>query len=356
MIDMNGGPIDCDIHPNIPETDVLLPFLSDYWREQVTTRAIDGLDLNTYPPKTPLYARKDWRPQKGKAASTLDLLRDQALERFKPRYAICNVVYGAQAVFNADLSAALCGAVNDWLIKEWLDKEPRLRASIIVPFNDPELAVEEIEKRAADKRFVQVMLLTGSELPLGRRHFWPIYRAAEKHGLPVGIHAGATARHASTYTGWPSHYIEDYSAQAQSFQGQLLSLIYEGVFVKFPALKIVLIESGVTWLSSFCSRADHTWRALRAEVPWVDRPPSHFVRDHIRLTTQPFDAPDDAEAVRKVIDMLDSDSMLLFASDYPHWQFDGDEVLPPGLSAELTRKIMIENPLATYPRLGEHKP
>jgi predicted TIM-barrel fold metal-dependent hydrolase len=348
---MISGAVDCDIHANVPETHVLMPFLPDYWREQVTTRAIDGLDLNTYPPKTPLYARDDWRPQKGKAATTLQLMRSQALDRFNPAFAICNVVYGAQAVFNADLSAALCSAVNDWIIKEWLDKEPRLRASIVVPFNEPELAVEEIEKRANDRRFVQVLLLTGSEMPLGRRHFWPIYRAAERHGLPVGIHAGATARHASTYTGWPSHYIEDYSAQAQSFQGQLLSLIYEGVFVKFPKLKVVLIESGVTWLPSFLSRADHTWRALRAEVPWLNRAPSQFARDHIRLTTQPIDAPDDAGAVARIIDMIDSDEMLLFASDYPHWQFDGDEILPAGLSSELIRKITIDNPFATYPRL-----
>ena len=346
--------IDCDIHPNVPETNVLMPFLSDYWREQVITRAIDGLDLNTYPPKTPLYARADWKPERGKASTTLAQMQKQALARFKPQFAICNVVYGAQAVFNPDLSAALCSAVNDWRVRDWLDRDARLRASIVVPYNEPELAVDEIEKRASDKRFVQVLLLSGSEMPLGRRHFWPIYRAAERHGLPVGIHAGATARHATTYTGWPSHYVEEYAAQAQAFQGQLLSLIYEGVFVKFPALKVVLIESGVTWLPSFLSRADHTWRALRAEVPWVNRSPSHFVRDHIRLTTQPFDAPDDPTIVNRIVDLMQSDEMLLFASDFPHWQFDGDDALPVGLSADMIRKITLDNPLAVYPRLREN--
>ena len=115
----------------------------------------------------------------------------------------------------------------------------------------------------------------------------------------------------------------------------------------------VLIESGVTWLPSFLSRADHTWRAMRAEVPWVDRAPSQIVCDHIRLTAQPFDAPDDAATVRKIVDLLGSDEMLLFATDYPHWQFDGDDVLPSGLSPELIRKISVDNPLATYPRLRE---
>jgi predicted TIM-barrel fold metal-dependent hydrolase len=45
--------------------------------------------------------------------------------------------------------------------------------------------------------------------------------------------------------------------------------------------------------------------------------------------------------------------MLLYASDYPHWQPDGDAVMPPGFSSALQRKIAIDNPLATYPRLNE---
>jgi predicted TIM-barrel fold metal-dependent hydrolase len=50
---------------------------------------------------------------------------------------------------------------------------------------------------------------------------------------------------------------------------------------------------------------------------------------------------------------MQSDELLLFSTDYPHWQFDGDDVLPPGLSPDLVRKIMIDNPLATYGRLKE---
>ena len=74
------------------------------------------------------------------------------------KFAICNCVYGAQVLHNEDMAAALCRAVNDWIAREWLDREPRLRASIVVPVQNPQLAVEEIERRAEDKRFVQVLL------------------------------------------------------------------------------------------------------------------------------------------------------------------------------------------------------
>ena len=100
------------------------------------------------------------------------------------------------------------------------------------------------------------------------------------------------------------------------------------MFAKYPGLKVVLLESGVTWLPGFLWRFSKFWRGVRSEVPWVDRSPAEIVRDHVRLTIQPFDAPDDPDQVERVIEHLRSDDILLYASDYPHWQFDGDEAVP----------------------------
>jgi predicted TIM-barrel fold metal-dependent hydrolase len=190
-------------------------------------------------------------------------------------------------------------------------------------------------------------------MPLGRRYHWPIYRAAERHGLPIGIHAGSMFRHPPTQSGFPSFLAEDYAAQAQIFASQLSSLIAEGVFATFPGLKVVLIESGVTWLPGFMWRFGKDWRGVRSEVPWIDRPPAEIVRDHVRLTIQPFDAPPDPAIVQRIMEHFGSDDLLLFASDYPHWQFDGDDALPPGLPEGLVRKIMVDNAFDTYPRLKE---
>ena len=54
-----------------------------------------------------------------------------------------------------------------------------------------------------------------------------------------------------------------------------------------------------------------------------------------------------------IVEHLRSDDMLLFSSDFPHWQFDGDERLPKGIPQGLQRKILVENPLATYDRLNQ---
>jgi len=256
-------------------------------------------------------------------------------------------------VMSEDLSAALCRGINNWLAAEWLDRDPRLRASIVVPVHSPDLAAEEIERMAPDRRFVQVLLLAMTELPLGRRVTWPIYRAAEKHGLPVGIHAGSSFRHPPSAAGWGSFYLEDYVSYAQGFAGALNSLLAEGVFQKFPGLRVVLIESGVTWLPASLWRINKTWRGVRSEVPWLNRLPADIVRERVRLTAQPLDAPPDPKALEVVLEQLGSEDMLLFATDYPHWHYDGDDPLPPGLPEGLMRKILVENALATYPRLTD---
>jgi predicted TIM-barrel fold metal-dependent hydrolase len=348
-----AGPIDCDLHPTVPGLKALLPYLDEHWRETAVRCGFDELVTIAYPSINPLTARADWRDTQGKGATSPERLAVEALAPFGTQLAICNCLYGAQAPFSEDIAAAFCRAVNDWMAREWLDRDERLRASIVVPMLNAELAAAEIDRIAPDRRFVQVLLLVSGELPLGRRQNWPIFAATERHGLPVGIHAGSTYRHPVTPVGWPSSFVEDYVDQASGFQSQLTSLIAEGVFSKFPALTVVLLESGVTWLPAYLWRLTKFWKGLRSEVPWVSDPPASIVRERVRLTLQPFDAPPEPEAVMRVIEHIGSDEILLFSTDYPHWQFEGAAAIPDGLDPALARKIMVENPRRTYSRLQE---
>ncbi|HJS84317.1 MAG TPA: amidohydrolase family protein [Acetobacteraceae bacterium] len=350
------GPIDCDVHPPAPRTADLLPYLDEHWREVMVSRGIDGLDLALYPPNAPISARPDFRPEGEGTDAALASVQSHVLEPWGTRAAILNCLHGAMALHSEDMGAALTGAVNAWLAREWLDRDPRLRASIVVAARSPELAVAEIERRAGDPRFVQVLMLVSGGMPLGRRFHWPIYAAAERHGLPIGIHAGSAHHHAPTTVGWPSYLAEDHVGTAAAFQTQLMSLIAEGALTKFPGLRVVLIESGVTWLAPFLWHANKEWRGLRMEVPWLDRPPAAMVRDQVRLTVQPLDGPPDPAELERVLDQIGSDEMLLFSTDYPHWHFDGADALPAGFPAHLIEKLALRNPLATYPRLRETRP
>ena len=331
----------------------LLPYLDVHWRETILSRGIDGLDLAAYPPGAPISARPDWRPADGTPAADAATLCRQALDPFGSQIGILSCLHGAIAMYSEDMGAALASAVNCWLVDEWLNRDPRLRASITVCMRDPALAAAEIHRRAADRRFVQVLLMVSGDMPLGRRLMWPIYEAAQQHGLPIAVHAGSIGHNPMTPSGWPSYYVEDYISQAPAIQAQILSLIAEGAFQRFPHLSFVMLESGFTWLPPFLWRIDKEWRGLRREVPWVDEAPSKIIRRRVKFSLQPADAPD-AAVLAKVIEQIGCDDMLLFSTDYPHWQFDAEEgPLPPGLPDRLVAHIARRNALAVYPRLKE---
>ncbi|WP_270933642.1 amidohydrolase family protein [Falsiroseomonas oryzae] len=345
-----AGGIDCDVHIAPPSMRALLPHLDAYWREQMVNRGLDRVDftLASARPRLPIAARPDSRGNGGE----LDTLRARLLDPLQLRTAICHALHGAIALHTEDMAAALCRAVNDWVAAEWLDREPRLRGSILLPLQNVELAVAEIERRAADQRFVQVLALAMVDQPLGRRHYWPVWAAAERHGLPLAIHAGSLFRHAPSATGWPSFHVEDHVLQAQAFDAQLASLIAEGAFQKFAALKVVLLESGLTWLPTFIWRMNKIWRGLRAEVPWVKQPPGDIIRDRVRVTLQPVDAPDDPQVLARTLDHIGAERMLLFSSDWPHWHDDRPDPIPDGVPDALARRMLLDNPAETYPRLS----
>ena len=335
----------------MPNIEALLPYFNDHWRDTISQRGVHDLQTIAYPKNAPLTARPDWRPKLGMPAADANAISTQALDTFQTSIAICNCLYGVQLLMSEDLAAAFASAVNDWMIAELLNKDPRLRASIVIPTQNSEMAVAEIERVASDPRFVSILMLVMDEKPLGRRSYWPIYAAAQRHNMPICVHAGSAYKHPVTSVGWPSYYAEDYASQAPAFHNMVSSFICEGVFSEYPSLKVVLAESGFSWLPAHLWRLTKFWRGLRAEIPWVKRTPTEIARDHIRLTLQPVDAPPTSEQLERLMDHMGSDEMIIFSTDYPHWQFDGVDVIPDGISKELARKIMVENPKNTYPRL-----
>ena len=340
------GAIDCDVHPRAPRRADLMPFLDAYWREIFVSREIEHIDLMSYP--------EGIRPRRNPDGAVSDAanLAARLLDPLGLSAAILNVVSGGpHAFYDPYLSTAMCEATNRWIVAEWLDRDPRLRASLLVPFQNPEAAVQEIEKYAGDRRFVQILTISSGEHPLGRRIYWPIYEAAAKHGFALAIHFGNNYRHAPTQSGFPSYLVEENVAQATAFANQVGSFVAEGVFAKWPEMKVVLVESGITWMPGLMWRMSKDWRGARIEVPWVKEKPAEIMRRHFRMTTQPFDVPGDVEVSRRAIAHLGSDDMLLFSTDFPHDHRMDVSEWPAALPQEMAKKIAVDNVRATYSRL-----
>lgn len=89
---------------------------------------------------------------------------------------------------------------------------------------------------------------------------------------------------------------------AQSCQSMVGSMVVEGVFARFSALRVVLIEAGFAWLLPLAWRLDRNWLRLRGETPHLRRLPGEYIREHIWLTTQPLEGPKPALHLRDTIE------------------------------------------------------
>jgi uncharacterized protein len=341
--------IDCDFHNELDSIKDLYPYLSQHWRDHLDSYGARGA-LGAYYPRF-MDHREDARPPSGRrSGSEVAFSRAHYLDPYNVAYATLIPLTPAGRQLNPELDAALAQAVNDWQVAEWLDQDERLRASLVVPLEFPDLAVAEIERRASDKRFVQVQFSGRPHEPMGRRKYWPIYEACAKHGLAVMSHAFGSNGNPITGTGWPSYYIEDHVGPAQAMQANVISMVAEGVFEQFPTLKLVSAENGFGWLPALCWRLDSTWHLLKAEVPHLKRLPSEYVREHVYVCTQPMEEP---HRPRQFLQLLEhygpAVDRIVFATDYPHWDADDpDEAFPIALPPELQQKIYFDNAAALY--------
>jgi uncharacterized protein len=342
--------IDCDVHV-APETfDALFPYLSDYWRQYITEAGVRlGGVAFAYPPGAPTTASPTARELAGPPVPpTYNQLKENVLDRTDPRAVVLNCLTGFETHRNPYYAAAVAGAINDWLREEFLARDDRLRASLVVSTLSSDDAVAEIERVGGEPGFVQVLLPVRSDVPWGNKRNHDIFEAARRHSLHVGLHAWGRAGRAPTPSGFTSTYLEDYVANQPIAQAQVLSFVSEGVFSRFPDLKVVLMECGFAWLPPLLWRFDKDWRGVWREVPWVKQPPSEYVGEHFRFTTAPAHLPQDPGALGQLLEMMDAGALLAYASDYPHEHGDGLPALLDQLDEATSRAVMAGNAAAVY--------
>jgi uncharacterized protein len=349
---------DCDVHPRPRGAAIggvsksLYPYLAKRWQEHVAEFGPlyrqPWEKGSAYPKGQPQACRRDAWPEGDMPGSDLGFMAAQHLDPNNVALGILNPLTSGQGLQNAELSAALTHATNEWQIAEWTSRDARLRASVVIPYEDAVASVREIELRAGDPNFAQVLLLSRTSEPLGQRRYWPIYAAAAAAGLPIGVHAFGYGGWPITAGGWGSYYIEEMVGHAQTQQALLVSMIFEGVFERFPTLKLVLIEAGLAWAAALGWRMDAQWRKLGHETPHLKRPPSEYMRSNVWFTTQPIEEPEPREQLAETIEWIGWDR-ILFATDYPHWDFDDPvHALPIRMTEAQRHAVFMENAKRVY--------
>lgn len=343
--------IDCDIHNALRSPRDLLPYLEEPWKSRVARSGLGLMYSGYYSPVG--VGRKDSVPPGGGAeGSDPAFSAKQLLDPYNVEYGILTSnLFSVSVGHDPDYAAALASAYNDFMIEHWLSADSRYRGSLLVSFLDPLLAAKEIDRLGQHPGIVQVVMSSATRMPLGQRYYHPIYEAAARNGLPVAIHPGAEGAGQSnppSAAGYPTWYLEWHTNLSQNFMAQLTSIVCEGVFEKFPALKFVLIEGGVAWLPHLMWRLDKNYTALRAQVPWLKKMPSAYIREHCLFTTQPIEEPKNQNHLKAIFEMMDAEHVLMYSSDYPHWDFDAPDQILRWLTPEARERIFYSNAKQLY--------
>jgi predicted TIM-barrel fold metal-dependent hydrolase len=340
-----SGIIDCDVHNALRAHDDLKPYLAARWHPQYD----QGMHIGGHGgqvvgarPARDIF-RQDSFPPQGVPGSDLDTLRAQLLDEFNVTHAVLSPLevlslptYGAAATEFMD-------ALNRWMIDSWLERDDRLHGAISIPVEDGNAAAGVIARAAEHSRFATVLMTMVTREGFGHPKYWPIYEAAADLGLPIAAHVGGfSGTHMGN--GWPTYFVEQHSGYTQPYVAQIVSLVYSGVFDRFPKLQVVLEEGGIGWMPSLMFRLDRVWESLREHAPHLERRPSEVIREHVWFTTQPFDEPEKPEYLLQVLEQMGMTDRIMFASDYPHWDFDDPRrVLPKALGRELRDAIFRDN-------------
>ena len=255
-----------------------------------------------------------------------------------------------QMTANDDRLAAFATGMVDYFLAEAVDPDDGIHVGVPIPYPDVEASVELIE-RVADEPGVAAgcMITAGADPPLGDERYNPIYAAAEDAGLPMIFHSGGAGLDNFKNRGY-SKLIETHTLGfIEGNMSQLTSLIVQGVPEKFPDMDVIFQESGVFWVPMIMNRLDEEYLKRPFEAPLLRKRPSEYMKEFY-YGTQPFECSGDQRHLEYTIEMLGGADRLMYASDYPHWDYDLPEVISdrPFLSEEEKAKILGGNAVEVF--------
>jgi predicted TIM-barrel fold metal-dependent hydrolase len=157
----------------------------------------------------------------------------------------------------------------------------------------------------------QVSALTGDqkgELQYFQPEFDKLWSAICDEGLVITFHLGARVPR----FGEKQHFLPDMPMSKMAMAEPLGIFIYNGIFDRFPDLRIGSMESGVGWFAWYAEYNDRTWEKQRfwTESP-LKNPPSYYMDKNIYGS---FIQDRTGILCRN----LPGGKNIMWSSDYPH--------------------------------------
>ena len=219
-----------------------------------------------------------------------------------------------------EMEVELCWAYNRWVTEKVLPESGgRMFSMLSLPVSDPDAALRHVETFGHRKGVGGFMVTTVRTIPIHDNTLMKVYRAIEERGLVLSFHS-AFNWNENVFRGC-NRFLAVH-ALGFSFYNILhcTNWVINGIPERFPKLPVIWIEAGLAWIPFLMQRLDNEYMMRPSECPALKKKPSEYMRE-MYYSTQPIEIQD-MEAMKVTFRMMDAENRLLYASDYPHWDFD----------------------------------
>jgi predicted TIM-barrel fold metal-dependent hydrolase len=238
-----------------------------------------------------------------------------------------------------DIEVALSKAYNKWLVERILPEDDRLKGLIYLPFNTPEACVELVEQYAGNDTVIGYTVCSTRNKPVHHNGYMRLYSLIEETGKPLAFHSGfnwgdPSFRQLNRFISMHAISFVHYSLI------HLSNWIINGLPERFPKLKLIWVESGLAWIPFLMQRLDHEYQMRTCEAPMLKRLPSEYMAE-MYYTSQPLEKTN-LKLLQATMEAFKAETQLLYASDWPHWDFDAPSSIAtlPFLSEQAKRNIL----------------
>jgi len=240
-----------------------------------------------------------------------------------------------------EVEIGLARAYNHWLCDHVLAHEPRIKSTLYLPFQDADACYKMIEDFGDRKGVIGFTVVSPHYKSVHDNAFAKVWRALEERNLTIVFH-GAYAWGEDKSLSLCNRFIAVHSLGFVWFNAiHLTNWLCNGLPERFPKLKVCWIESGLAWIPFLMQRLDNEWMMRSSEVPLLKRKPSDYMRE-MYYSSQPMEMVGNREALELTFKMINAETQLMYASDYPHWDMDLPSTIYdlPFLSEQAKRNIL----------------
>ncbi len=252
-------------------------------------------------------------------------------------------------VRDKDWACALATGYNNYLYEYFAKPEKRLKGMALIALQNIPEAVKELRRAVKELGFVGAILpAVGLRQPFGDEKYFPVYEAAQDLGALLAVHAAPTQ--GIGVDGFDKLIEVRTLSHGFGQMIQLTSMIYSGVYDKFPKLKVAYAEAGCGWVPYLMERLDLEYEHRSAQAPDCKVMPSqHLKSGRIFIHCELED-----RGIAQIAQVL-RDDILFCASDFPHeprseFRENIERFMArTDVSAETKHKLCFENPKRMYP-------